>query len=309
MNVSVLRNDISRHNRLYHVDGEPEIGDVEFDEMLGELAQLEFENPDIRDPNSPTQRVGGAAVDTFRRVRHDVPMLSLDKANGADELRDFDERVRWGLKGEVPRYTVEAKIDGVAISLEYVHGCLVRCATRGDGRTGNDVTANMWLARELPVRLRGRCPEVLEVRGEVFMRISDLARLNEEREKKGESLYAKPRTAVVSTLNHLFPEQVAERRLDVFVYDVATREGTVATAHLETLARLKRLGLAVNPGAVECVDIEEVLRACEQWGTRRRELDYEIDGLVVKVDSAEHRELLGATSRAPRWAMAYKFPG
>ncbi|MCH8205140.1 MAG: NAD-dependent DNA ligase LigA, partial [Candidatus Hydrogenedentes bacterium] len=303
-----LAKEIDRHNRLYFVEAKPEISDAGFDALLKELEALEAEYPELRTPDSPTQRVGGEPIKGFETVRHAVPMLSIDNTYSAEELRAFDERVRKGLKGESPRYVIEAKIDGVAVSLRYEEGVLVRGATRGDGYAGDDITANLRTVRTLPLRLTGRPPALLEVRGEVFMHTSELERINKEREKAGDPPYANPRNTTAGTLKQLDPKNVAQRRLELFVYDIAPLEGTEITAHHETLARLKKMGFPVNPDAVECADIEEVLRSCEEWETRRRELDYEIDGMVVKVDSAEQRERLGATSKAPRWVIAYKFP-
>ena len=302
-----LAKELEGHNRLYHLEAKPEISDLEFDALLKELETLESEYPELRSPDSPTQRVGGEPSEGFETVQHAIPMLSIDNTYNAEELRAFDERVRKGLKDEPPRYVVEAKIDGVAVSLRYEKGLLVRASTRGDGYAGDDVTVNMRTVHALPLRLKGRPPEVLEVRGEVFMHISELERINAEREKEGEPLYANPRNTTAGTLKLLDPKQVAQRRLDLFVYDVAPLEGTEITAHHETLKRLKKMGLPVNPNAAACADIDEVIRLCDEWETRRRELDYEIDGMVVKVDSADHRERLGATAKAPRWVIAYKF--
>ena len=303
-----LAKEIERHNRLYYTETKPEISDPEFDALLKELEALEAEYPELRTPDSPTQRVGGEPIEGFETVRHAVPMLSIDNTYSAEELRAFDERIRKGLNGESPRYVVEAKIDGVAVSLRYENGVLVRGATRGDGFAGDDITANLRTLRRLPLRLTGPPPKLLEVRGEVFMHTSELERINREREKEGEPPYANPRNTTAGTLKQLDPKRVAQRRLDIFTYDIAPAEGTEITAHHETLARLKKMGFPVNPDAAECKDIEEVLRSCEEWETRRRELDYGIDGMVVKVDSAEQRERLGATSKAPRWVIAYKFP-
>ena len=302
-----LATDIERHNRLYHVEAKPEISDAEFDALLNDLEELETEHPELRTPDSPTQRVGGAPLEGFETVRHEVPMLSIDNTYSADELRAFDERVKKGLKGESPRYVVEAKIDGVAVSVRYEEGVLVRGATRGDGYAGDDITANLRTVQALPLRLQGRPPVLVEVRGEVFMHTSELKRLNALREKEGEPPYANPRNTTAGTLKLLDSKQVAQRRLDVVVYDIAPTEGSEITAHHETLARLEKLGLPINPDAVQCEDIDEVLKVCEEWDTRRRTLDYEIDGMVVKVDSAEQRLLLGTTSKAPRWVIAYKF--
>ncbi len=303
-----LAREIERHSRLYYVEAKPEISDTEFDTLLKELEALEAEYPTLRTPDSPTQRVGGEPLEGFETVQHAVPMLSIDNTYSPDELRAFDERVRKGLDGEAPRYVVEAKIDGVAVSMRYEDGMLIRGTTRGDGYAGDDITANLRTVRSLPLRLTGHPPKLLEVRGEIFMRASELERINKEREKNGEPLYANPRNTTAGTLKLLDPKQVAQRRLELFVYDIAPLEGSEITAHHKTLARLRKMGFPVNPDAAECADIDEVLKACEEWETRRKELDYEIDGMVVKVDSAEQRSRLGATAKAPRWVIAYKFP-
>ena len=303
-----LAREIERHSRLYYVEAKPEISDTEFDTLLKELEALEAQYPTLRTPDSPTQRVGGEPLEGFETVQHAVPMLSIDNTYSPDELRAFDERVRKGLDGEVPRYVVEAKIDGVAVSMRYEDGMLIRGTTRGDGYAGDDITANLRTVRSLPLRLTGHPPKLLEVRGEIFMRASELERINKEREKNGEPLYANPRNTTAGTLKLLDPKQVAQRRLELFVYDIAPLEGSEITAHHKTLARLRKMGFPVNPDAAECADIDEVLKACAEWETRRKELDYEIDGMVVKVDSAEQRWRLGATAKAPRWVIAYKFP-
>lgn len=306
--AELLGKELERHNRLYFVEAAPEISDVEFDARMRELQELESEYPELRAPDSPTQRIGGQPIDGFETVQHASPMLSIDNTYSPEELRAFDERVRKALEGESPRYVVELKLDGVAVSLRYENGLLVRGATRGDGSAGDDITANIRTIRTLPLRLDDDPPGMLEVRGEVFMPKSELERINLQREKKGEPPYANPRNTTAGTLKQLDSKNVAQRRLDIFVYDIAPLEGVEGVAHHETLERLKRWGLAVNPHTSQCEDIDEVLQACDEWNTRRHTLDYETDGMVVKVDSAEQRDVLGATSKAPRWVIAYKFP-
>ncbi len=305
---ATLAREIERHNRLYYVEAAPEISDQEFDGLLAELAELEAQYPTLQTPDSPTQRVGGEPLEGFETVEHAVPMLSIDNTYNPQELRAFDERVRRGLDGEAPVYVVELKIDGVAISLQYREGVFARAVTRGDGRRGDDVTANVRTIRSLPLRLEGSPPSLLEARGEVYMKRSELQRINQEREAAGEALLANPRNTAAGTLKLLDPKQAARRRLDVLTYDVAQIEGMDQTSHWQTLTDLAAFGLPVIDGAERCETIDEVLEACERWERGRAELDYETDGLVIKVDSAEQRRRLGSTSKSPRWVIAYKFP-
>ena len=305
---AALAREIERHNRLYYVEAEPEIPDPEFDALLDKLKQIEADYPALQTADSPTQRVGGEPLEGFETVEHAVPMLSIDNTYNPEELRAFDERVRRGLGGEAPVYVVELKIDGVAISLQYRDGVFARGVTRGDGRRGDDVTANVRTIRSLPLRLEGSPPSLLEVRGEVYMRRSELQRINEEREAEGEAPLANPRNTAAGTLKLLDPKQAARRRLDVITYDVAQIESMDQTSHWQTLKDLKAFGLPVIDGAERCETIDAVLEACERWANRRAELDYETDGMVIKVDSAEQRRRLGSTSKSPRWVIAYKFP-
>lgn len=303
-----LRKEIERHNRLYFVDAAPEISDQEFDALVKKLEALEAKYPELVTPDSPTQRVGGEPLAEFETVEHAAPMLSIDNTYSPDELRAFDERVRRGLAGGRPEYVVELKIDGVAISLRYEEGRFVRAATRGDGFQGDDVTANVKTIRAVPLRLEGRPPALLEVRGEVYMRRKELERLNALREEAGEPPLANPRNTTAGTLKLLDPRQVAQRRLDLCVYEVAPLEGAELTTHWETLRRLRAYGLPTSPHSMHCKNIDEVLKAVDRWEAKRHELDFEIDGLVVKVDSAQQRRTLGATSKSPRWVIAYKYP-
>ncbi|HIJ73051.1 MAG TPA: NAD-dependent DNA ligase LigA [Candidatus Hydrogenedentes bacterium] len=299
---------IERHNRLYYVEAAPEITDAEYDALMAELAALEAEYPGLVTPESPTQRVGGEPLAAFETIAHAVPMLSIDNTYNAEELRAFDERVRRGLGGDQSDYVVELKIDGVSISIHYEDGRYTRAATRGDGARGDNVTANVRTIRGLPLRLGGTPPAALEVRGEVYMRRQELDRLNQLRETTGDPPLANPRNATAGTLKLLDPKLVAKRRLDVTFYDAAPLEGVEPRTHWDVLARLRAYGLPTSPHARRCATVEDVLDICNEWETRRRELDFEIDGMVVKVDAAAHRRRLGATSKSPRWAIAYKFP-
>lgn len=303
-----LRNEIDRHNYLYYVEAKPEITDMEFDALLNELQALEAEYPELVTPDSPTQRVGGQPLEGFETVEHAVPMLSIDNTYSEGELRAFDDRVRRGLEGQQPAYVAELKIDGVSMSLLYEDGRFVRAATRGDGTRGDNVTANVKTIRAVPLRLNESPPSLLEVRGEVYMRRQELARLNELREEAGEPPLANPRNATAGTLKLLDPREVAKRHLELACYDVAPLPGTELTSHIETLENLQSYGFPVNPFFKRCDNIDKVLDVCREWATKRHDLDFEIDGMVIKVDSADHRRQLGATSKAPRWAIAYKYP-
>lgn len=299
---------VERHTRLYYVEAAPEISDGDFDALMRELERIEAEYPVLATADSPTQRVGGEPLDGFETVEHAVPMLSIDNTYNEATLREFDERVRKGLHGEPPQYVVELKMDGVAISLRYEDRILVRAATRGDGMRGDNVTANVRTIRSVPLRLGATAPPLLEARGEVFMRRAELARLNKGREAEGKPLLANPRNATAGTLKLLDPKLVAQRRLDLFVYEAAPLRGIELTSHWDALASLEHWGLPVNPRRKRCAVIAEVIALCAEWERERAALDYEIDGLVVKVNATEQRRRLGATSKSPRWAIAYKFP-
>ena len=304
-----LRAEVERHNRLYYVEAAPEITDIEYDALMRELQELEAKHPGLLTPDSPTQRVGGEPLGGFETAEHAVPMLSIDNTYNEADLREFDARVRRGLgPGQSPAYVVELKLDGVAISALYEDGVLVRAATRGDGVRGDNVTANVRTIRSLPLRLEGNPPPVIEVRGEVFMRHKELERINKIREKAGDPPLANPRNTTAGTLKLLDPKAVAQRRLDIALYDVAPLPGLARTAHWETLEALRGYGLPVNPHAERCATFEEVIAVCSTWEHKRAELDYEIDGMVIKVDDPAQRQRLGATSKAPRWVIAYKFP-
>ncbi len=305
---AALKAEIERHNRLYYVEAAPEISDFEYDALMRALIQLEAQYPVLRTPDSPSQRVGGAPIEGFETVAHRAPMLSIDNTYNAQELREFDERVRKGLGGEAPAYVVELKMDGVAISLRYENGVLVRGATRGDGMRGDDVTNNVRVIRAIPLRLGPDAPAALEVRGEVYMRNEELERLNQRREEEGEEPFRNPRNTTAGTLKLLDPKIVAQRGLRFYAYDLVAGDEVEITSHRETLENLRKWGLPVNPQYEYCTTMDAVIDACNRWNTRRYELGYEIDGMVVKVDSAAHRARLGSTAKSPRWVIAYKFP-
>jgi len=306
--IGELRREIERHNRLYYVDARPEISDREFDRLLDELKQLEDAHPRLRDDNSPTQRVGGAPIEGFRTVAHRVPMLSIDNTYNANELREFDGRVRKLLGGKSIAYVVEPKIDGVAMSLTYEAGRLTVGATRGDGERGDDVTHNLRTIAEIPLRLADdHPPPLFEVRGEVYMTRDELVRVNQQREAAGEEPYANPRNLTAGSLKMLDPKQCATRRLRFFAYGLGATEGVRLHTHMELLDLLRRFGLPVNPLVSCCFSIDEVLAGLDHWAARRHELSYDIDGLVVKVNDLADRDRIGMRSKSPRWAVAYKF--
>ncbi|HEY5427461.1 MAG TPA: NAD-dependent DNA ligase LigA, partial [Candidatus Tumulicola sp.] len=305
-----LRARIERANHRYYVLDDPAIADAEYDALLRELIELEAARPELRTPDSPTQRVGAPASERFAPYRHARPMLSLANASSEDELRAFDERAK-KLAGSAPAYVCELKIDGLAVALDYDDGILVRGGTRGDGRIGEDVTPNLRTIRTLPLRLLGsgvRVPAFLEVRGEVYLRKSDFERLNASRERQGLPVFANPRNTASGGVRQLDPELTAQRRLSFFAYQVAARTGGVAVeTQSASLRELEALGLPVNPNIRRATGIDDVMAFCREWETRRDELDYEIDGVVIKVDDLAAQERLGTVARDPRWAIAFKF--
>lgn len=313
--ISALRGEIRRHEERYYVDAAPEITDGEFDALMAELRALEAAHPELVTTDSPTQRVGGRIADGFASVRHAEPMLSLDNAYDEADLRAFDERVRKGLElteadGPV-RYTAELKVDGLSIALRYERGALVRAATRGDGETGEEVTPNVRTIRALPLTLPGIHPGVIEVRGEVYLPRASFERINRQRSEAGEPLFANPRNAAAGTLRTLDPGLVSRRALGAWVYQVVVVEPDgqpLPDSHDAQLRLLETWGLPVEANRRVCVGIEAVLQFCADWQEARRALDFETDGVVVKVDHLPDRDRLGTTSKFPRWAIAFKFP-
>ncbi len=306
--IKELRQQIEHHNYRYYILDDPEISDQEFDQLMQELKQLEEKYPELTTPNSPTQRVGAEPAKEFETVQHRLPMLSLDNAFSADDLRAFDKRVRRLLESEEIEYVAELKIDGAAVSLIYENGSFVQGATRGNGRQGENITHNLRTIRSIPLHLRGDPPSLIEVRGEVYMIKSEFEKLNRERAKREESPFANPRNAAAGSLRQLDPKITASRPLDIFIYGIGYIEDKGVNNHLEALKYVKALGLKTNPNIKICKDIEEVILYCERWQEDEEKLDYEIDGVVVKVNSFSQQEILGATSHNPRWAIAYKFP-
>jgi DNA ligase (NAD+) len=312
--IEILREEVRRHEELYYVQDNPEISDAEYDALLTRLRQLEEDHPEFATPDSPTQRVGGRPVEGFAEYVHRRPMLSLENSYNIEELRAFDERCRRLADGRAFDYVAELKIDGLSISLHYEKSVLVRGVTRGDGRRGEDVTQNARTIRSIPLRLKisdARLNKLLgdmEVRGEAYLPRSEFERINLEREEEELPRFANPRNAAAGTLRQLDSKIVAKRRLDMFAYDVLTGERKPFATHWEALAALERVGFHINPNRALCASIDEVIQFCEQMEFKRDELGYEIDGVVVKVNSSALQEEFGATTKAPRWAIAYKYP-
>ena len=315
--VARLRDEIRRHEHLYYVLDTPEISDAEYDRLLKQLASLEALHPDLVTPESPTQRVGGSPAAGFVSVPHAAPMLSLDNAYSDDELREFDARVRRGLAlaDDAPplTYVAELKIDGLSLALSYEEGRLLRGVTRGDGTHGEDVTSNVRVIRAVPLVLaeagRQKAAGRIEIRGEAFLSRQSFERVNREREEAGEPLFANPRNAAAGTMRTLDPKAVSRRGLGVFVYQVVLPDGApgIDETHSQTLERLASWGLPVEPHWQRCAGIEGLTEFCARWGTARRELAFDTDGIVIKLDDLALRAKLGATAKAPRWAIAYKF--
>lgn len=310
-----LRAEIEKHNHKYYVRAEPEISDIAYDRLMRELQELESQYPELLTEDSPTQRVGGEPLKQFSTVEHRVSMLSMDNTYSHDELRAFDERVRKSLGVEQVTYFVEEKIDGVSMSLVYQKGRLVLGATRGDGRFGDDVTANIKTIRAIPLTIpagakpsRAAVPDWLEVRGEVYMPRSSFEKLNKEKEKLGEDLFVNPRNACAGSLKMLDPKEVAKRGLSIFIHGKGHAEGEIPLTHHEYIEYLRQLGFKVTPQARLCRGIEDAVTFIEENKSLMDKLSYDIDGMVIKVDSFEQQEILGVTSKSPRWMIAYKYP-
>ncbi|MGI6697565.1 MAG: NAD-dependent DNA ligase LigA [Clostridia bacterium] len=302
--IEELRRVIEEHNYRYYVLDDPVIPDHEFDELMRELQALEDENPDLVTPHSPTQRVGGRASEKFPKLVHKTPLLSLANAFSDGDLRDFDRRVRSAV-GDV-EYVTEFKIDGLSVALTYIDGVLERGATRGDGVVGEDVTANLRTIKTIPLRLKQ--PVSLEARGEVFMPTAGFERLNEKQKEQGLAPFANPRNAAAGSLRQLDPAVTASRPLDIFIFNLEYIDGVSIATHEEGLKFLKEQGFKVSPEFRVFKRIEDVIGLCAEWQQKRDSLYFEIDGIVIKVNSLRQREALGATGKNPRWAIAYKFP-
>jgi DNA ligase (NAD+) len=309
--IQSLRDEIRRHEELYYVHDNPEISDADYDALLARLQQLETEHPELLTLDSPTQRVGGRPAEGFDEYVHRRPMLSLDNSYNIDDLRAFDERCRRLADGRAFEYVAELKIDGLSISLHYQDSLLVRGVTRGDGRVGEDVTQNARTIRSIPLKLKTgdkKLETEVEVRGEAYLSRSVFEKINAEREEEGAARFANPRNAAAGTIRQLDPKIVAARHLDMFAYDVLAGERKPFSSHWDALNWLERAGFRVNPNRHLCSSIDDVIDFCNRMEQQRDELGYEIDGVVVKVNSTALQDEFGATTKAPRWAIAYKYP-
>ncbi|TFJ44398.1 DNA ligase (NAD(+)) LigA [Carnobacterium divergens] len=303
--VFQLRTKLEQYSYEYYVKDNPSIEDHEYDKLYHRLVELETEFPDLVTGDSPTQRVGGTVLPGFTKVVHEIPMLSLGNAFNKNDLLDFDQRIKKLVEGEV-EYICELKIDGLAVSLKYEEGKLVQAATRGDGTVGEDITQNIRTVKSVPLRLKK--PYSIEVRGECYMPKSSFLKLNKEREENGEDVFANPRNAAAGSLRQLDPKIAAKRNLSTFLYTVADFGELTATSQEEALNQLDELGIKTNHERKLCQSIEEVCQYVEAFHEKRSELPYEIDGIVIKVNRFSTQEKLGFTVKAPRWAIAYKFP-
>ncbi len=309
--IEWLRRELERHNYLYYVLDQPEISDAEYDRLFRELVELEQAHPELVTPDSPTQRVGAPPLEEFGAVTHREPMLSLANAFDDQELREFDARLKRVL--DIPEtqpleYVSELKIDGLAVSLTYEDSLLVTGATRGDGTTGEDITTNVRTVKSIPLRLRKDVPGVLEVRGEIFLTLSEFERINHEREREGQPRFANPRNAAAGSIRQLDSSITASRRLNIFAYGIGYSTLTELETHIQELALLKEMGFRVNPNSRLCASIEEAIDYCREWTERKSELDYDVDGVVVKLNSLALQRRAGQVTRSPRWAIAFKFP-
>ena len=309
--IEKLRQKIDEHNYRYYVLDAPLVSDAEYDKLFQRLKALEAEHPTFITSDSPTQRVGAAPLKEFAKINHDVPMLSLENAFDDEGITAFDRRIHERLKIETPiEYCCEPKLDGLAVNIRYENGLLVQAATRGDGTTGEDITENIKTIRAVPLRLRGHhFPRILDVRGEVFMSKKGFEELNKQAEKKGEKLFANPRNAAAGSVRQLDPRITASRPLELYCYGVGMVEGfKLPQKHYEILKQLSDWGLRINP----LIDVVQGAEGCFQYyrhvGAKRDKLSYEIDGVVYKVNSISDQEKLGFVTRAPRWAIAHKFP-
>lgn len=307
--IEKLRQEIFRHDYLYYVVSQPEISDKEYDILMRKLIDLEKEYPQFKDKDSPTTRIGAQVLESFKTVKHRQKMLSLDNTYSFDELQDWINRVHKGLAGQKIEYVVELKIDGLSANLTYRNSRLAVAATRGDGETGEDVTANIRTIRPIPLILRGMdFPEFIEIRGEVYMDRKDFDLLNREREDAGELLFANPRNAASGSLKLLDTALVAKRKLNFFAHSLGEYKGAEIQTQWDFLRRLRSWGVRTNPESKLCLGLDQIKDFCSKWQNRRDNLGYEIDGIVVKVNDFAQQKRLGSTLKSPRWAVAYKFP-
>ena len=305
-----LREEINAHNYSYYVLDDPEVPDSEYDRLLRELGDIEEQNPELITPDSPTQRVGATPLDSFSEVKHEVPMLSLGNAFSDQDMSDFDKRIRDGVEKNSIEYAAEPKLDGLAISLLYKNGLLERAATRGDGRTGEDVTLNIRTIDAIPLKLRGKnFPSLIEIRGEVVMPKAGFEKLNQQQTEKGEKPFVNPRNAAAGSLRQLDPRITATRPLSFYSYGVGLIDGmSLPTKHSDMMEKLKSWGLRINPESKVVKGVKGCIDYYENLATKRNDLPDEIDGIVYKVDDIQFQDVMGFVSRAPRWAIARKFP-
>lgn len=302
-----LVKQIRYHDRKYYVEAAPEITDLKYDQLLNELRALESKHPDWVTGESPTQRIGDAPVPHLRQVSHRIPMLSIDNTYSADEVRQYAARIAKLLPGEEIEWVAELKIDGVAVSLVYEQGLFTQALTRGNGVVGDDITHNIRTVKGLPLRLAGNPPPLLEVRGEIYMTNSDLVLLNQHQQEQGEPVYANTRNVTAGSVRLLDPRLAAARRLQVFCHGVGQSEGLTSHSHSEFLQELRTFGLPTTPYVESFVGIEAALEYCDELIRRLPDIDFEVDGIVLKVNRFEQRARLGSTSKSPRWLIAYKF--
>ncbi|MCS7181109.1 MAG: NAD-dependent DNA ligase LigA, partial [bacterium] len=295
---------INYYNYMYYVENNPVISDYEYDQLYKELLELEEKFPQYKLPDSPTQKVGGKPLEEFKTVEHKIPMLSMDNTYSDEELIEFDAKIKRMVDVRDVDYVVELKYDGVAVSLHYKNGEFFLGVTRGDGFRGDDITENLRTIKTLPLKIKYKEP--IEVRGEVYMRKDDFEKLNKERKEKGEVLFANPRNATAGSLKLLDPKLVAQRNLQIFIYQGFLNNGP--KTHWEVLEFLKNIGFPVSPYRKHCKNIKEVIEYCNEWQDKRFSLPYNIDGMVIKVNSLDLQKNLGTTTKSPRWAVAYKFP-
>ena len=303
--IKKLREEIKHHEKKYYIDNDPQISDYEFDLLVKKLEELEKQFPKLITPESPTQRVGEQPLEGFVSIQHRTPMLSLDNCYSVEELREFEGRIQKLLPSKKIEYVTELKIDGLGISVFYREGKFDQAVTRGDGLRGDDVTANVKTIRSIPLEISN--PKEIEVRGEIYLPFRSFEKINKEREKKGEPLFANPRNAAAGSLRTLDPREVASRQLDLFLYYIFV-EGKEMPTQWENLKMLQELDFKTNPIARHCTHLDEVISFYEEWQEKRDNLDYDVDGVVVKVNSTDQRKFLGFTAKFPRWAISFKFP-
>jgi len=303
--IKKLREEIKYHEKKYYVDNDPQISDYEFDKLVKELKEYENQFPELITPESPTQRVGEQPISGFESTEHRTPMLSLDNCYSREELKEFEERIKKIVPSEKIDYVAELKIDGLGLSAIYRNEKYIQSVTRGDGFRGDDVTLNVKTIRSLPLTITDS--HEIEVRGEVYLPFLSFQKINQERKKSGESLFANPRNAAAGSLRLLDPKEVTSRHLDIFLYSIFI-EGKELPSQWENLQALKELGFKINPCSRHCSSLEEVISFWEEWHEKREDLDYDVDGIVVKVNSTEQQKSLGSTAKFPRWAISFKFP-